>query len=113
MQEEIKQFDTESFNKQVEEFMKSFPQVKAESIPDEVWQDVADGIPLVYAYAYRISVKDKAEKMNEANHSRELPLSAERAEPISFTKEEVEAMSPNGIKSNFKRILSSMRKWKF
>lgn len=105
--------DMRRFDEQLAAFTGAFPGVRAEDIPEKVWQDVADGIPLAYAYAYeRMTAGKTSDDINAENEARSLPVSPGRAEQTSFTESEVEKMTPAAVKSNFARIIDSMRKWR-
>ena len=106
--------ESDEFDRQLEEFVKHFPDVKAEDIPDAVWHDVANGIPLVYAYAYRVSFgdEDPSEKVNAENEARTLKVNTDKNDSPAYTEAEVGKMSPSAVKSNFNKIITSMKKWK-
>ena len=106
--------ESDEFDFQLKEFILRFPNVKAEDIPDGVWHDVANGIPLVYAYAYRMSVNDEddSERVNAENEARTLRINTDKADSPAYTEAEVGKMSPSAVKSNFNKIINSMKKWK-
>lgn len=58
----------------MERFVRTYPTVKADSIPKEVWGQVARGVPLVSAYAMhenqQLKVQLAAERQNKANRQR-------------------------------------------
>lgn len=58
----------------MERFLQAFPQVKAEAIPRQVWEQVARGMPLVSAYAMheneRLRVELAAERQDRTNRLR-------------------------------------------
>ena len=107
---------SESIKKETERFKEVFPEVAPQDIPDSVWDEVADGIPLLYAYAlYIVTDKldsDYAEKVNDENSSRAAVKTGDGETEPSFTKEQVESMSPKEISKNYKGILKSIAKWK-
>lgn len=55
-------------------FLKAYPEVKAESIPAEVWTKVAQGVPLINAYTMyenaQLKAQLAAERQNKANQQR-------------------------------------------
>ena len=105
--------DVSRFDDQLAAFTVAFPGVRAEDIPEKVWQDVADGIPMAYAYAYeRMTAGKTSDDINAENEARSLPVAPGRAEQAAFTEAEVEKMTPAAVKSNFARIIDSMRKWR-
>ena len=98
-------------------FRKQFPEVKAEEIPDTVWEEVAGGMDLLHAYAYYLLTKDAdgghATAVNEENSKRSAAATGDGSTEPSFTREQVEKMSRGDVKKNYKNILRSMSKWKF
>lgn len=58
----------------MERFLQAYPAVRAESIPDQVWAQVARGVPLVSAYAMhenqQLKAQLAAERQNKANRLR-------------------------------------------
>lgn len=106
--------ESDEFDSQLAEFVKCFPDVKADDVPNEVWNDVANGIPLVYAYAYRVRVReaDPSDKVNAENEARNLKVNTDKTELPAYSEAEVGKMSPKDVKGNFNKIISSMKKWK-
>lgn len=97
-------------------FRSRFPDTLPESIPDSVWKEVAEGIPLSHAYALYNAVnegrKKNADSVNAENDGRSVPAVNDTLSAIPYTKEEVEKMTPQAVKSNYKKILSSIKNWK-
>lgn len=96
--------------------------VNPEDIPKEVWDEVARGISLPHAYALFLTLSATAggdgdftgaDATNAENDRRAAVISASSGEIPAFTREEVEKMTPDKVKGNYKKILSSMKKWKF
>jgi len=58
----------------MERFLRAYPEVKAECIPKSVWTQVAQGIPLVSAYAMhenqQLKIQLAAERQNRDNRER-------------------------------------------
>lgn len=58
----------------MERFLQTYPTVKAESIPREVWGQVARGVPLVSAYAMhenqQMKIQLAAQRQNQINRAR-------------------------------------------
>ncbi len=106
----------ENIRNEAKRFKELFPDVNPQDIPDSVWDAVAEGIPLLYAYAlYTVTEKldsDYAGKVNNENSSRAAIKAGDGETEPSFTKEQVEAMSPKEISRNYKGILKSIAKWK-
>lgn len=111
--------EKENVTSQIAEFVKNFPGVSPEEVPEEVWNEVKKGISLSHAYAlWKLngesgSDTDMASVINAENSSRSLPVENDRSEPLAYTMEDVEKMPSSAVKGNYKKILNSMRKWKF
>lgn len=105
-----------ALTEEVKTFRRLFPDVTAEDIPETVWADMEKGIPLAYAFAYHSLAEGKngtyADSVNARNTETSPPPVGERADEGEISMEEVEAMSPRAVKSNFSRILRSIGKWK-
>lgn len=76
-----KEQESES-NKQFTDFIQAYPDVKADSIPDEVWNINKQGVPLKYAYeSYllkQISTENKILKQNATNAAKaDIPSTTE------------------------------------
>ena len=101
---------------QIQKFRKVFPDVKSDGIPQEVWDDIKDGIPLPYAYALYLAAtqgnKKYAEGINAKNNGMAPPPVNAHDDEGELTMEQVEAMSPEAIKRSFPKILRSLNKWK-
>ncbi len=115
-QERIKQNEADA-EEEIKKFREIFPDVAAEDIPDEVWEDVANGTSLSAAYAlYKISEENLnkyAEDINNKNSRRGAKAVSDGSTEPVFTKELVEKMSDKDVKSNYKGILSAMKNWRF
>lgn len=113
-----KQSEQEEYiKKETEKFLSLFPDVKPDEIPESVWEEVTNGVSLPHAYALYSVIKrsenDYAEQINRDNTLRATPRFEDGKTEPSFTKEQVEAMSPREVSKNFKHILKSISKWKF
>ncbi len=101
---------------EIKRFREIFGNVEAESIPESVWEDVADGASLYHAYALYLVNKDMldrhAESVNARNAESGAFASSDGATEQSFTKEQVEKMSGKDVKSNYKNIIKAMKSWK-
>lgn len=127
--------EKEAVAAEIAAFMKNFPGVPPQEIPGEVWEEVKNGVSLSHAFALALQKRGAGDSPEDAQNSvlpgewpsddagaaarnaenaaRALPLETGRFEPLSYSKEEVERMSPSAVKNNYKKILSSMKKWKF
>lgn len=107
----------EEMSKDVSRFREIFTDVSADSIPDTVWDDVANGVPLTYAYAlYEAEsnrINARAESVNARNGNIDaFAVQNGASEPV-FTKEQVEKMSGRDVRTNYKSILKAMKNWRF
>ena len=107
---------SDAVNKDVEKFIKLFPDVFPADIPDEVWDEVAAGTALCSAYALYLckahKEDQKAHYVNEENMRRSAPAGKEADAEQTFTPEQVEDMSQENVKKNFKHIIRSIKNWK-
>lgn len=106
----------DAITKDVDEFRKLFPDVTPEDIPEEVWEKVAAGQPLAAAYAIYVcgaeSKDRKAVQVNAENERRSAPAGKDADAEQTFTPEQVESMSDESVKKNFKNIIRSIKNWK-
>ncbi|MBE6683666.1 MAG: hypothetical protein E7595_05920 [Ruminococcaceae bacterium] len=108
--------DEEKMTTEISAFCELFPDVTPESIPDSVWEDVAGGATLVHAYALML-VREKAldsiaDKVNLRNADLGAGVKNDGSTEPVFTKEQVEKMTSNDIKRNYKSIIRAMKSWK-
>ncbi|MBO5403270.1 MAG: hypothetical protein J6A85_08885 [Clostridia bacterium] len=108
--------EQDAVTKDVDEFRKLFPDVTPSDIPEEVWEKVAAGTSLAAAYALYIcgaqSKDKKAMQVNEENERRSAPAGKDADAEQTFTPEQVEGMSDESVKKNFKNIIRSIKNWK-
>jgi len=101
---------------EVEKFKNMFPDAKPQDIPESAWEEVTNGASLVHAYALYLveenSENDYASKVNSENSSRATSKTGDGETEPSYTKEQVESMSPKEVSKNYKHILKSITKWK-
>lgn len=102
---------------EIKRFRELFPDVTAENIPDEVWEDVAAGATLAHAYAlYSVEnelLNKRAAGVNERNSQKSAAASSDGSTEPFFTREQVEKMDSKDIKNNYKGILRAMKSWRF
>jgi hypothetical protein len=103
--------------REFQEFLAAYPDVKAEDIPMEVWQQNANGVPLKYAYAdYALKqlkveqAKANANAKNAASSTGSVSSDGNAGEEY-FTKEQVARMSPDEVERNLDKIHKSMARW--
>lgn len=114
-EEKDRQNEQEKFSHDIKSFRELFPDVSADSIPAEVWEEVGNGNSLTAAYAVYQRKNDilgaRAESINKTL-DKSTPVGITEGDGESFVSSgEVENMSPSEIKKNYKKILSSLRKW--
>lgn len=102
------------------DFIKAFPDVKADDIPVEVWQANEKGIPLRYAYAeHAYKMATKAEEVAKANaeNARSSTGSvntngaANDSDFVSFDSYEQNKNNQSWVNKNFDKIMKSRAKW--
>lgn len=95
--------------------MSLFPELTAEDIPDEVFEncDNGKGLAAQYALYYVKAEREKAEteKTNEKNKRSAPPEIKSADEEVFFTPDMVKSMSDSEIRRNYKEIMKSMEKW--
>lgn len=115
-QSRIKKGESEA-EEDIKAFRELFPEVNSDDIPEEVWEDVANGNSLSHAYSlYLVKndlLKKHAEGINERNSKKGATVASDGSTEPVFTKEQVEKMSGKDVKSNYKGILKAMKNWRF
>lgn len=64
----MEQIQANARKRDMTRFMKSFPGVKAEDIPQQVWVQVSQGVPMISAYAMHENAQLKAQLAAERQH---------------------------------------------
>ena len=100
---------------ELSEFHALFPEVNTACIPESIWEQVKNGIPLAASYAlYEKKCNLRrlhAEEINLHN-AKHTPGAAGKNTPAEyFSPDEVRHMSPSEVRSNYQKILDSMKKW--
>lgn len=107
---------SESIKSEVEKFKTIFPDAAPQDIPESVWEEVANGVSLIHAYALYLVTENKdslyANEINSENASRATSKTSDGETEPAYTKEQVESMSPKEVSKNYKHILKSISKWK-
>ena len=93
-----------------------FPEVKAEEIPAEVWEQVENGASLTAAYAVHFvqALREKAriEALNAENEkAAPPPVRHDGREESYFSPEAVRKMSRDEVRKHYQEILRSMDHW--
>ena len=99
----------------ISDFSALFPEVALECIPDAVWEDVKNGIPLAASYAlYERKMKAeqiKADRINLSNASRSPGVAGKDTASEYFSPDDVRKMSQAEVHSNYAKIKRSMKTW--
>jgi hypothetical protein len=121
-EKESKQAEEVRMKNEVAAFLAEYPEVKAESIPPSVWQDVDKGIPLTRAYAWyeskssreEAAKKQKIAETNQKNaESSTGGLTGNAAPQTDFISyERFETMTSQEVANNYAKIQKSMKHWK-
>ena len=93
-----------------------FPALKADDIPDEVWEKVQNGETLAASYALyflqSVKEKERIEKLNDENSKKAVPrVKSDQASEPYFSPETVKSMSPGAVRKHYAAILKSMDSW--
>ena len=100
---------------EIGEFSELFPEKKLESIPEEVWNRVREGIPLAAAYALyekKTEMKNKLVGMvNEQNAHKSSGSISHSRDDLYYSPDEVRKMSASEVKEKYNIIIESMKKW--
>ncbi len=112
---EQRQNETTEAMRELEEFHRLFPDISVRQIPDEVWKQVEEGLPLRAAYALyekesRLAVY-RAEAVNKRNAAQAAGKIGGGASVDYFSPDEVRAMSQRQVRDNYTTIRESMKKW--
>lgn len=92
-----------------------FPDIKAEDIPDEVFEDCDNGKGLAAQYALWFVTNQKkqeeTQKTNEKNTKSAPPEVNGAGDETFFTPEMVRTMSDKDVRRHYNAIMRSMEKW--
>jgi hypothetical protein len=121
MQQQQQQTFQQKQQQMMQEFITAYPEVKAESIPQEVWQLYENGVDLVSAYArheskllrQQLAELKEAKKVNQENELASTGSIKGQGSPqnLTFTREQVERMTPEQAYKNYNQIIESMKNW--
>ncbi len=103
-------------NAEIKSFREIFPDVSADDIPEEVWDDVAGGASLSHAYALYAARQSRLDDYAQDINRRNGETSAAAGDPAAgqeITKEQVERMSGKDVRNNYKNIIHAMKNWRF
>ena len=96
------------------ELLGCFPEVTPDAVPDAVWQQVRNGVPLAAAYALyerKQSLRDGNACACNQRNDRQSPGGLSGAGDGYFSPAQVRAMSRREVRENYDRIFASMRHW--
>ena len=104
----------EHIERQYTEFCTLYPNTPIDTLPEEVWQGVANGNSLAAAFALaehrRALSQKKASDSNAFNRSRSAGA-VKSAENLELSPAEVRAMTSEEVRANLSKIMRSMQKW--
>ena len=115
---------TERQTREAAEFLKEYPDVRATDIPQSVWTDVNNGIPLVHAYARHENSVLKAQMQKVSAVAAVQSKNAENASvapgaiggsapsPDYISQEAFMLMSDKDIAKNWDKVSASRKRWK-
>ncbi len=109
--------DSDKLKQDINELLELFPKLKANAVPDEVWDRVREGDSLCAAYCLWV-VKNAKEQLrirdvnDKRSHAAPPPVADKGEGEEFFTRDTVKNMSPQQVRKNFKAILNSMDRWK-
>ena len=97
------------------EFHALFPDVNTASIPESIWEQVKNGIPLAASYAlYEKKCNLRRQHAEEINlhNAKHTPGAAGKNTPAEyFSPDEVRRMSQSEVRSNYQKIMESVKTW--
>ncbi len=100
---------------EVAEFNELFPEQNLGALPAGVWEGVKRGIPLAAAYAYETARREhRAAIAAEANAKNSKSSAGPPGRPGGegyFSPAEVRSMSASEVRSNYTKIMDSMKLW--
>lgn len=107
----------EKMKQDVSQLLSLFPKLKAEAIPQQVWERVQQGDSLCAAYCLWLVTRVKEQVHIRAVNEKVNRLAPPRlADPGQqshyFTRDAVKNMSSQQIRENLNEILQSMDSWK-
>lgn len=107
----------ERISKEIDRLWEMFPDFTLEQAPDELWELVQGGESLLGAYCILLAKANLEEqKANEKNqeNSQKTPPPVKNSGDANqyFSREQVEKMTRDQVKKNYKQIIDSMKHWK-
>ncbi len=107
----------QKLKKDIAELLELFPKLKADAVPEEVWERVSEGDSLCAAYCLWMVKRAKEQSHirsvnDKVSQSAPPQVSDKGAQKEYFTRETVKNMSPEQIRKHLSAILNSMDSWK-
>ena len=107
----------QKLKKDIAELLELFPKLKADAIPEEVWERVSEGDSLCAAYCLwmvkRAKEQSRIRSVNDKAAKAAPPQRSDKGEGKEyFTRESVKNMSPEQVRKHLGAILNSMDSWK-
>lgn len=107
--------------KMLQDFIETYPDVKADQIPSDVWKIFEQGVDLVSAYA-RYENQNLRQQLNEISESKKINQENQMAstgsvkgqgspQNLTFTKEQVRKMDADEVSKNYSQVIESMKHW--
>lgn len=97
------------------DFRDMFPEVEISAVPDEVWESVKKGTPLIASYALyerRVAAeRQRIARINASNASKSAGIAGKNTASEYFSPDEVRKMSRAEVHANYSKIKESMKKW--
>lgn len=111
--------EAESLNQRISEelgeFHLLFPETEIQALPESVWEQVKNGIPLSAAYALyekkRVAAEMRATRVNLQNAAMSSGSAGKNTSSEYFSPDEVRSMSQEEVRRHYTKILESMKKW--
>ena len=102
--------------KDIDRLWEMFPDLKLDSVPEELWEMVSQGESLLGAYCILVCrdelEKKKALDKDRENSAKTPPAMKQGSErPEFFTREAVSKMSREQVRKHYDKIVESMKHW--
>ena len=102
--------------KDIDRLWEMFPDIKLDSVPEELWEMVSQGESLLGAYCILLCKenleKEKAQEKDRENSAKTPPAVKSGGEkPEFFTREAVSKMTREQVRKHYDKIVESMKHW--
>lgn len=100
----------------IDRLWEMFPDLKLDSVPEELWDMVSQGESLLGAYCILLCkdkiAQEKAHLKDSENSAKTPPAAKSGSErPEFFTREAVSKMSRDEVRKHYDKIVESMKHW--